>query len=69
MADKPWRSLPQYWPEDGETVWVRIPNRHHAPFQARFSHAAQTFLPGGMSALFTEPVSLPWWMVLEWREL
>ncbi len=69
MADKPWRTLPAYWPEDGETVWVRIPNRHQAPFQATFAKGGQTFAPGGMAGLFETPVPLPWYAILEWREL
>ncbi len=69
MADKPWRTLPAYWPEDGETVWVRIANRHLTPFQATFSKAGQTFAPPAMAALFESVSPLPWYAILEWREL
>ncbi len=69
MADKIWRSVPGYWPTDGQTVWVRVANHHQAPFQATFRDSDQTFLPGNMAALFTSPTVLPWWVITEWREL
>ncbi len=69
MSAKPWHCLPQVWPEDGETIWIRTPSRRLAPYQATFKAADQTFLPGGLSEVFPTLTPIPWWVIVEWREL
>jgi len=55
-----WHSLPDLFPDDAATVWVR---RYYFsnPFLATFSVANQEFTSA-------TGYTLPWWAISRWRE-
>jgi hypothetical protein len=55
-----WKEMPEYFPSNGQTVWVRLRYWYTKPFLATFSAANQTFTT-------SNGYVLPWYEAVRWR--